>query len=78
MLSPTQARGTLRGQVVRLNPKGYGFLKADGEKRDIFAHCLQFIEGKKFDEVVIGDRVEFSLDPAADTNKPRASQITVL
>jgi cold shock CspA family protein len=78
MLSPTQERGTLRGVVVRTFDKGFCFIKADGEKRDVFAHCLQFISGKTFDEVVPGDRVEYEADPAADKNRPRAMQITVL
>jgi cold shock CspA family protein len=78
MLSPTQTRGTLRGQIVRYFEKGFCFIKADGEKQDIFAHCRQFIEGKTFDECGIGDRVDFSLDPAANKNTPRASRITVL
>ena len=65
----------LRGTVKHVNPRGFGFIIADGGTHDFFFH-MSALEAIAFDQVREGQRVEFeeAKDPQ-DLNRRRAAQV---
>lgn len=63
----------VQGTIVRVNPKGFGFIKAEGVSTDIFFHATSI--SRNWDMVYEGLTVSFSM---ATTDKGlRAEQVTV-
>jgi CspA family cold shock protein len=48
------------GTIARLNDKGFGFIKADGEEKDLFFHSNE-LEGVEFNDLREGDRMTFEI-----------------
>ena len=60
----------MRGTIVKVMEKGYGFIKREGETKDLFFHANE-VQGIDFNSLQEGDTVEFEL---ADT--PKGQQAT--
>lgn len=57
----------MTGTIVRLNDKGFGFIKPDdGGDRDVFFHARSLAEGLMYDDLREGDAVTFDVE---DTEK---------
>jgi len=64
------------GTVARfLDDKGFGFIQADGDGKDVFVHHSA-IEGTGFKTLAPGEHVEYDL--VEDTKGPRANRVTRL
>ena len=65
----------LRGTVKHVNPRGFGFIIADGGTHDFFFH-MSALEAVAFDQLREGQRVQFeeAKDPQ-DLNRRRAAQV---
>ncbi len=61
------------GTIARLTDKGFGFIKRDGEQRDLFFHSNELV-GVSFDELREGDTLSFEV---ADSPKgPNAVKVS--
>jgi CspA family cold shock protein len=61
------------GTIARLTDKGFGFIKRDGQERDLFFHSNELV-GVSFDELREGDQVSFEV---ADSPKgPNAIKVS--
>ena len=49
-----------QGTITRLTDKGFGFIKADGQEKDLFFHSNELV-GVAFDDLREGDKVEFEI-----------------
>lgn len=49
-----------KGTVVRLMDKGFGFIKIEGQNKDLFFHSNE-LQGVKFDDLKEGDALEFEV-----------------
>lgn len=58
-MGQTTTEDRLVGVIVRVNPKGFGFIKADGIPKDVFFHTSAF--DKPWDLVYEGVQVSFEL-----------------
>ncbi len=48
------------GTIARLTDKGFGFIKIEGQEKDLFFHSNEVV-GTSFDELREGDRVSFEV-----------------
>ncbi len=48
------------GTIARLTDKGFGFIKIDGQEKDLFFHSSELV-GVMFDELREGDKVTFEV-----------------
>ena len=48
------------GTIKKLAEKGFGFITAEDERKDIFFHASA-LDGVRFDDLRQGDRVEFEI-----------------
>ncbi len=48
------------GIIARLTDKGFGFIKRDGEEKDLFFHSNELV-GVSFNELKEGDAVTFEV-----------------
>jgi cold shock protein len=48
------------GTIARLTDKGFGFIKIEGQEKDLFFHSNEVV-GTTFDELREGDRVSFEV-----------------
>jgi len=48
------------GIVIKKNDKGFGFIKRDGEAKDLFFHSNE-LKNISFDELQEGDKVSFEV-----------------
>lgn len=48
----------MEGTIKNLTDKGFGFIKVDGEEKDLFFHSNE-LKGVSFNELKAGDRVSF-------------------
>ena len=48
------------GTIARLTDKGFGFIKIDGQEKDLFFHSSELI-GVTFDELREGDKLTFEV-----------------
>lgn len=46
------------GTITSINPRGFGFVRPNGEGREIFFHAYE-LQGMEFDEQLVGERVDF-------------------
>jgi CspA family cold shock protein len=61
------------GTIARLTDKGFGFIKRDGQEKDLFFHSNELV-GVSFDELREGDTLSFEV---ADSPKgPNAVKVS--
>ena len=61
------------GTIARITDRGFGFIKREGQERDLFFHSKDLVN-VTFDELREGDRVSFEV---ADSPKgPNAVKVT--
>jgi len=48
------------GTIARLTDKGFGFIKIDGQEKDLFFHSSELV-GVTFDELREGDKLTFEV-----------------
>lgn len=48
------------GIVIKKNDKGFGFIKRDGQAKDLFFHSNE-LKNVSFDELQEGDKVSFEV-----------------
>lgn len=61
------------GTIARLMDKGFGFIKREGQEKDLFFHTNELV-GVRFDELHEGDKVTFEV---ADSPKgPNAIKVS--
>ena len=51
----------MNGTTKKKTPKGFGFIKADGNDKDLFFHGNSLV-GVSFDELQEGDSVTFDVE----------------
>ncbi|MFY9463039.1 MAG: cold shock domain-containing protein [Candidatus Sungiibacteriota bacterium] len=61
------------GIIARLTDKGFGFIKRDGQERDLFFHSNELVN-ITFDELREGDRVSFEV--AESPKGPNAVKVS--
>ena len=49
-----------KGTIVRIMDKGYGFIKTEGEDKDLFFHSNE-VQTADFNSLKEGDEVEFEV-----------------
>lgn len=64
------------GTIVRINPKGFGFITQEGKDKDLFFHATGLV-GIAFDQVREGDKVRFEV-ATTDDGRLNAVQVTVV
>lgn len=61
------------GTIARLTDKGFGFIKREGQEKDLFFHSNELV-GTTYDDLREGDRVTFEV---ADSPKgPNAVKVS--
>jgi CspA family cold shock protein len=63
-----------KGTIVRLNDKGFGFIKVEGNDKDIFFHSSEF--NGAYDSLNEGDTVEFELSQGE--KGPQATKVNLV
>jgi len=48
------------GTIARVTDRGFGFIKVDGQEKDIFFHSKELV-GVTFDSLREGDKVTFEI-----------------
>ncbi len=48
------------GTIARLTEKGFGFIKIEGQEKDLFFHSNEVV-GTTFDQLREGDKVSFEV-----------------
>lgn len=62
-----------KGTIARVMDKGYGFITAEGQEKDLFFHSSE-LQNAEFDSLKEGDPVEFEIE---DGEKgPQATKVT--
>ena len=61
------------GIIARLTDKGFGFIKREGQERDLFFHSNELV-GITFDELREGDQVSFEV--AESPKGPNAVKVS--
>jgi CspA family cold shock protein len=61
------------GTIARLTDKGFGFIKRDGQEKDLFFHSNELV-GVSFDELREGDKVTFEI--AESPKGPNAVKVS--
>jgi cold shock protein len=51
----------MNGTIKKLTDRGFGFIAAEGQEKDIFFHSESLVD-VKFDELKEGDNVSFEID----------------
>lgn len=63
------------GTIARLTDKGFGFIKREGQEKDLFFHSNELV-GVTFGELREGDRVTFEVgDSPKGPNALKVSKI---
>ena len=64
------------GIIARLTDKGFGFIKREGQERDLFFHSNELVN-ITFDELREGDRVSFEVaDSPKGPNAVKVSKVS--
>lgn len=50
-----------QGTIAGLTDKGFGFIKRDGEEKDLFFHSNE-LTNVKFDDLQVGDTLSFEVE----------------
>lgn len=61
------------GTIARLTDKGFGFIKREGQEKDLFFHANELV-GVSFDELREGDSVTFEV--AESPKGPNAVKVS--
>jgi CspA family cold shock protein len=61
------------GTIARLTDKGFGFIKRDGQEKDLFFHSNELV-GVRFDELREGDTLTFEV--AESPKGPNAVKVS--
>lgn len=61
------------GTIARLTEKGFGFIKRDGQEKDLFFHSNELV-GITFDALREGDKVTF--ETAESPKGPNAVKVS--
>ena len=61
------------GTIARLTDRGFGFIKVDGQEKDLFFHSNELVN-VKFDELREGDKVTFEF--AQSPKGPNAVKVS--
>jgi CspA family cold shock protein len=61
------------GTISRVMDKGYGFIKRDGEEKDLFFHSSE-VQGAEFNDLKEGEKVSFEVEDGL--KGPRALGVT--
>lgn len=61
------------GTIARLTDKGFGFIKRDGQEKDLFFHSNELV-GVSFDELREGDTLTFEV--AESPKGPNAVKVS--
>ena len=61
------------GTIARLTDKGFGFIKREGQERDLFFHSNELV-GVTFDELREGDKLTFEV--AESPKGPNAIKVS--
>jgi len=48
------------GTVIKKNDRGFGFIKVEGQEKDLFFHSNE-LQNVSFDELQEGDKVSFEI-----------------
>ena len=62
-----------QGTIARLTDRGFGFIKREGEVKDLFFHSNELVN-VKFDELREGDKVTFEV--AESPKGPNAVKVS--
>ena len=63
------------GTIARVTDKGFGFIKIDGQEKDLFFHSNELV-GVSFDELREGDKVTFEVgDSPKGPNAVKVSRV---
>jgi CspA family cold shock protein len=65
----------MKGSIVRLQDKGFGFIKPETGDKDVFFHASALVEGS-FDELKEGDAVTFDVEEGP--KGPAAANVAVV
>ncbi len=60
------------GTIARLTDRGFGFIKREGEEKDVFFHSSE-LKNAQFDDLREGDKVTFEM--AEGPKGPSATNI---
>jgi len=64
----------MQGEIVKkVEDKGFGFIKPDDGGKDLFFHATGMSNRAQYDDLNVGQRVEYTLDQASD--RPRAIEV---
>lgn len=64
-----------RGTIKNISDKGFGFIKRNGESKDLFFHSSE-LKNCRFNELRVGDVLEF--DVSTGEKGPFATNISVV
>lgn len=63
-----------KGSIARKTDRGYGFINAEGQDKDLFFHAKDLTEGLSFDDLKEGDEVTF--EQSEGPKGPQATNIS--
>lgn len=64
------------GTIARLTDKGFGFIKREGQEKDLFFHSNELV-GVRFDELREGDTLSFEVaDSPKGPNAVKVSKVS--
>jgi CspA family cold shock protein len=61
------------GTIARITDRGFGFIKADEQEKDLFFHSNE-LNGVQFNELNEGDKVKFEVNQS--DKGPQATKVT--
>jgi len=62
-----------KGTIKTLTDKGFGFIAAEGEEKDLFFHANDVVGETSFDDLQEGDEVEFEI--SSSDKGPKAADV---
>lgn len=67
-------KGTIKSLVKE---RGFGFIQVAGGREDIFFHRSALKDGGNFDNLIVGESVQFETEPNARDGRPQAVSVKV-
>lgn len=64
-----------KGTITRLTDKGFGFIKVEGQEKDLFFHSNELVDAE-YDSLKEGQVVEFEVTEGQ--KGPQASQVKLV